>query len=419
MIHQTRRTYVVSALDAEPDAAEEVVRACGGLPLAVRIAAERLAARPTWPIAYLARALADEKHRLDELVAGDLAVRASIASSYQALTPRAQRLFRLLALASAQEVAGWVADVLLGEPAADLIGTLVDHSLLAITGIDALGQPRYRFHDLLREYATELLTTDPEASSARERMLAGWIELADLADADIPRALYVPLTSRPPIRTGAVGEAARQRVAADPHGWFATERLNLLATVEAACTAGQYRQARELALRTAPYLHLHSYYEDAERMWTLVGAAADRAGDVAFGARAWLRAAIVIAADRGHHARAVPLINRCITAFGGAGNWQRLARAYGVRCHCAQARGQLLQARTDGERGVGLARDIADPHAEFLCLRMLAVTYGRLGHHQDGITCAEQALGIAGDLAADTYRCAGLYALIKARLLVR
>ena len=70
---------------AEPDAAAAIVGYCGRLPLAVRIAGARLAARPAWTLARLAERLADEHRRLDELAAGDLEVRASIALSYRPL----------------------------------------------------------------------------------------------------------------------------------------------------------------------------------------------------------------------------------------------------------------------------------------------------------------------------------------------
>lgn len=62
-----------------------VVEACGFLPLAIRIAASRLAARRTWTVAVLAAKLTDERNRLDELRAGDLAVRATLDLSYRQL----------------------------------------------------------------------------------------------------------------------------------------------------------------------------------------------------------------------------------------------------------------------------------------------------------------------------------------------
>ena len=177
---------------AAPDAAGLIVDACGGFPLAVRIAGQRLAARPHRPIADLARTLSDDSRRLDELVNGDQAVRASIAPSYRALEPAAARAFRLLALAGENRIARWVADVLLGEPSTDVVDTLVDHSMLAAAACDANEQPCYRLYDLLREYGAELLAIDPEAETARERLAHARAELAAIADTARPRRPHRP-----------------------------------------------------------------------------------------------------------------------------------------------------------------------------------------------------------------------------------
>ncbi|MFD0747506.1 BTAD domain-containing putative transcriptional regulator [Phytohabitans flavus] len=73
---------------AEPAEADEIVRLCGWLPLAVRVAGARLTARPTWLLAHLSRMLRDERRRLDRLATGDLEVRASLALSYEGLKGR-------------------------------------------------------------------------------------------------------------------------------------------------------------------------------------------------------------------------------------------------------------------------------------------------------------------------------------------
>src|SRR5207248_7838501 len=81
---------------AEPAAAEALIRLVGGLPLALRVVAARLAARPHWSLAWMRERLADERRRLDELTHGPLMVRASVALSYDGLEPDARRLLRLL-----------------------------------------------------------------------------------------------------------------------------------------------------------------------------------------------------------------------------------------------------------------------------------------------------------------------------------
>ena len=102
-------TAIVSAAPGSGRArgGEAVLASCAGLPLAIRIAASRLAARPSWTIAHLAARLAGERARLAELTAGDMAVRASFAVSYDDLpaadgpgAPDPARVFRLLGLSA-------------------------------------------------------------------------------------------------------------------------------------------------------------------------------------------------------------------------------------------------------------------------------------------------------------------------------
>ena len=89
---------------SERKAALDVVAACGFLPLAIRIAASRLAARRTWTVSVLAAKLADERRRLDELQAGDLAVKATFELGYGQLEPAQARAFRLLGLADGPDI---------------------------------------------------------------------------------------------------------------------------------------------------------------------------------------------------------------------------------------------------------------------------------------------------------------------------
>jgi transcriptional regulator with XRE-family HTH domain/tetratricopeptide (TPR) repeat protein len=96
-------------LDAEPEAAERVAELCGGLPLALLIAGNRLTSRPQWTIGHLAEQLEDERRRLSVLRAGDLQVRAAFEISYHQLSPGAATLFRRLALVTSPEVSAAVA----------------------------------------------------------------------------------------------------------------------------------------------------------------------------------------------------------------------------------------------------------------------------------------------------------------------
>ncbi|MGW0989452.1 AfsR/SARP family transcriptional regulator, partial [Streptomyces sp. NPDC002486] len=155
---------------SERKAALDVVAACGFLPLAIRIAASRLAARRTWTVSVLAAKLADERRRLDELQAGDLAVKATFELGYGQLEPAQARAFRLLGLADGPDISLTAAAAVLDLPAEeteDLLESLVDTSLL-----ESAAPGRYRFHDLVRLYARACAERDELPPSERGAALS-------------------------------------------------------------------------------------------------------------------------------------------------------------------------------------------------------------------------------------------------------
>jgi DNA-binding SARP family transcriptional activator len=106
---------------AEPDATVAVLTACAGLPLAIRIAGARLASRGGWNVRALAGRLSDERRRLDELRAGNLAVRACFEVSFASLAGATgpggadpARVFRLLGVWTGPSISLPAAAALLG-----------------------------------------------------------------------------------------------------------------------------------------------------------------------------------------------------------------------------------------------------------------------------------------------------------------
>lgn len=149
----------VERLEAEKGAAEDIAKLCGYLPLALSIAATRLVIKPNMSFARLARRLVDERHRLQELAAGDVEVRASFARSYRVLSPAQACLFRRLSLIESPDFTLGMAAALMdmgAEAAEELLEALVDAHLLETASTPG----RYRFHDLLRLYARERHETD-------------------------------------------------------------------------------------------------------------------------------------------------------------------------------------------------------------------------------------------------------------------
>lgn len=176
---------------AEPAAAAEVVELCGQLPLAIRIAATRLAHRPEWTVAGLASRLRGSGGRLDELTLADRGVGPAFALSYGQLAPAERRMFRLLGLHPGSDFDAWSAAALAGtspERAGALLEALVDAHLLR-----SYGPGRYTFHDLLREYARGVA---PRSGAGRlhDYFLAAATAATDLIS---PRR-YTPVLAGPP-----------------------------------------------------------------------------------------------------------------------------------------------------------------------------------------------------------------------------
>lgn len=158
---------------ADPQAAAVLLSACEGLPLALRICAARLGARPSWSLRDLADRLTAEGRLLDELRAGDLDVRSRIAAAHDALDPAVARALRLVSLPGTATVRVGPAARILGEAPArteDLLERLVDAQLLTDRGPGEYGHA-----PMVRPVARErslCLDGEPERGRALEGAVA-------------------------------------------------------------------------------------------------------------------------------------------------------------------------------------------------------------------------------------------------------
>jgi DNA-binding SARP family transcriptional activator len=263
---------------AEPEAARAIVQSCGGLPLAVRVAAARLVGRPHWRLEQLATRLRDERRRFDELRVGDLDVRASLALSYHGLDPDHRRAFRLLALLEAPDFPAWVAAPLLDVDltrAEDVVEALADARLVEVAGPDPAGQVRFRLHDLLRAFGRDAGAADEHRQPLR-RLLDAWLELTGRANRLVPpQGLRLDHGPAPGYRHG--GELAA-RLLGDPAGWFEAEWTSIRAAVEQAGALGFDDRAWRLAAAAAPLYDLRCRFDEWEHVHGLGLASAGRAG---------------------------------------------------------------------------------------------------------------------------------------------
>ncbi|MFJ5954198.1 tetratricopeptide repeat protein [Streptomyces noursei] len=205
-------------------AVAEAVRLCGHLPLAITLLAARLSHHPTWELATFTDEFASARDRLSELEAGPRAVAAAFDLSYNDLPPHLQRFFRHLGLHPGPDIDPYATAALTHTPLTQARRHL--DTLYADHLIEEPTPRRYRFHDLLRQYAHTLTTHDPTTTriQATHRLLTYYTHTAQTADHHLnttPR----PHTHPTPGPDAAPDLATREQALA----WMRTECHNLIA----------------------------------------------------------------------------------------------------------------------------------------------------------------------------------------------
>ncbi|MFJ8963871.1 tetratricopeptide repeat protein [Lentzea sp. NPDC102401] len=217
-------------LAVEADAARELARLCGGLPIALGVIGARLSRRPRRSLAKEVDELSAENRRLAGLDLGDsTSVRAVLDLSYVDLPPRQARLYRLSSWHPGTSFGVDAAAAMLADDIGEIeddLDDLVEKNLLVEAGDD-----RFRFHDLLRLHARG--QDDDEREDAVLRAVEFYLDkAAGAAMAAIPGRPQVGLRfkSADPDVYGSRAEAldwldhesdnlVQALRAADGHGW--------------------------------------------------------------------------------------------------------------------------------------------------------------------------------------------------------
>ncbi|WP_415947310.1 BTAD domain-containing putative transcriptional regulator [Streptomyces sp. KLOTTS4A1] len=280
---------VGSRITARLPEAKALAGLCDRLPLALRIAAARLASKPHWTLRHMVTRLRDERRRLDELSQGENQVRASLELSHRFLSADAATLYRRLGLFNAPDFASWTAAALLGiEPVAAerLVEQLVDAQFLEAVGFDATGHMRYRLQNLLRLYANERAAEEEspeERLAARERLFRTYLTLAGEAHRREYGGDFSVLhgsTERRPLPRDLVDE-----LLVSPLEWFAAERLSLRAVVHQGAELGMDELVWDLTVSSSVLFETRNYIDDwrwcAERALDAARAAGNMRGQAA------------------------------------------------------------------------------------------------------------------------------------------
>ncbi|MFD2465077.1 ATP-binding protein [Amycolatopsis samaneae] len=424
-------------VDAEPGAVADLIAVCARLPLALRVAATRIAIRPHTSIAELVADIVDERNRLDMLSnSGDeqSAVRTVFEWSYTGLPEEQARLFRRIGLHPGTEfgipAAAVIADL---DPAATYrqLESLADAHLL-----EPVGAKRYRLHDLMHAYAAHRAGLDETAEARHDivtRLFTWYARTARAAD----RLLFPGLDTLD-VPLAPLGHEIPLADRAEALAWLNTEQTNLMAVLRAAHAC----QAHDAALCLAASARSLSLREQG--MWPIrleaetLGIRAARAsgnrgaeacllgfrGDTLADLRRLTEAEadfdqqLVLAREIGdttrHRVALVGLAQVRLLEeryFEAQHLYQRalpLARAASTRrpeavVECNLSRistflGHYEQALTHAFRELELRRQTVDRVGEAYALHDVAVAHRGLGHHETAIEFATRAIAMYREL---------------------
>jgi DNA-binding SARP family transcriptional activator len=386
---------------AEPDATREVLTACAGLPLAIRIAGARLTARTTWTVRTIADRLSDERRRLDWLKTGDLAVRACFEVSFTSL-PGAEadgvdpaHAFRLLGLWPGSSVGLPAAAAMLGEPletVADALEVLVDAQLLQEPAAD-----RYRFHDLLKAYAAERAVAGELLSTrdAAVRRVLSWYLHTAVAMARV-LSPHRELTTPEQLEPGTVPVAFSTVEAA--LDWGEQERTNLVAATRLAAAAGLHDVAWQLPVAAYSFFYRRTYWEE----WLVshdvaldsVRQIGDRQGEAS------VLNNIGMAYARRRMEEGVRYFQQTLDIRREIGDRRGEAQAANNAAYANLLLGRFDEALDQLRLALSVQREVGHRYGEGIALNNLGEAYIELGRPAEAVDWFGQALAVYRELGA-------------------
>ncbi|WP_244204439.1 AfsR/SARP family transcriptional regulator [Streptomyces africanus] len=374
---------------AEPEAVQHLVRLCGGLPLALRIAAARLRNRPRWTVRYLVERLCDETRRLRELSAGERSVAATLQLSYQAMDEEHRTSLRLLGLYGDAGIDVYTGAALLATDiygAEQILERLLDVHLLQQSHIAV-----YRFHDLVRDFARSLSSpaTAHDDSTAVERLLGYYWKATEAAC----EVLFPGRTRSQAVIAPYTGEVPVFTTAAEATDWFNRERASLIAAVELADRHGLDEYTVWLTRNIVFWLNSAGRFEEFKRLSRLAVATARRSSDLA--ALGSSLSSLGVACWRlGHLEEGIRSAEEGRDVAVRLGDRRTESHSESMIGLLLTVQGRHAEALSHLERALDLERELGLPRAEAESLSNLSTLLMQWGRYEEAAAAARQALEI-------------------------
>ncbi len=373
-------------ITGDPDAAARLARICGGLPLALQIAAALLKADATLGAGELAGKLAAEQDRLEELAYDDgsgLSVAAAFELSYRRLQDIQARVFRLLPVNPGPDVSTTAVAVLTHLPVSQARKILADLARAHLIDTAPGALSRWRMHDLLRLYAQRLSAAHADTDGredARDRLLRYYLSIAIAADDD---------WRAPPQMSGPGQFADRD----DALAWLDAERASLVAAVQMAADTGRDHTALRLPLILADYLTWRRRLDDWLAITSIGVEAARRLGDRRNEAAALTTLGHVLASLR-RFDEAVSALQEALAIFRETGDRHGEGMALDNLGLALREVASYGEAVTAHQEAAAIFRETGDRHGEGMALDNLGIGLQDVGRYREAVTAHQEALAI-------------------------
>ena len=387
-------TRVSSRGGNEPDAIAGLVELAGRLPLAIQMLGARLRSHRSWTVADLAGELAAARDRSAAIGAADKPVRAVFDLSYQALPVRRQRFFRHLGLQPGPSIDVCAAAALtglgLGQAGAEL------DALFAIHLIEEPARGRYRFHDLLGDYARALAATDPPSDQDRAigRLLDYYTSTAQAADRHLARR-----TSSGTPADGVPASVPDLSTREHAMAWMDAERSNLHAAVVHAARHHWLAHASAIPAAMDSFLRITGHWDQARILHQTAAEAARQANDPGAEARALINLGGAYRLTGNYLAAADSLnqaLDLCRTLGDGPGEADALYTLGSVQ----DLTGDYLAAAANLQQALRLSRALGDRLGEANALSRLGSVQRLTGDIKAATASLDQALQLYEALQA-------------------
>ncbi|WP_185921565.1 BTAD domain-containing putative transcriptional regulator [Streptomyces sp. WAC06614] len=376
---------------ADPEAGGRLVDLCDGLPLALRVAVARLAARPDLPLGQLAGELEDEQRRLAALATpGSLDVTAALSLTLRTLPAAAARLFALLGLHPGQYVDPYAAAALAGVPVPSARALLAQLDAAHI--VEEASPGLFARHDLIRLYTRELATDLPAADrrTALDRLLDFYLAATVEAVGAVGhpgRGLEgqdgVPAYDTPPL--SRLGQALQ---------WFRREERAIRHLVQAAADQGRQDTAWRLSHSAAPlYFYDGGYLNEREHIARTALRAAQDSGSLDGHVRASLDLVGVLM-DRMLLQESIDLLESAVALADRLGDGVSRRRARFQLAVALMQTGRNGRAIQTFEEAVTIAEETNDPLVTARGLNNLAHCLLTAGRPADALAHLERAMAM-------------------------